>query len=196
MNGLHTYTHRLIMRISRGIPFTSPPTLRDRRVLALASTYRSVHHQLLHLRACCTSTSLACEIAVIRHPPGTNCHTNPHTLQGRRRACHTAALSFPPFSCKSSARSIRSSFPWRPPTLSGPSRARSNTSQTTTARVLSPEITPNCPLPAVLSFTRSARALAYCLSVCLGLYSPKAAGILHILLRRRERLTTTPTLMT
>ena len=110
MNGLHTYTHRLIMRISRGIPFTSPPTLRDRRVLALASTYRSVHHQLLHLRACCTSTSLACEIAVIRHPPGTNCHTQTATLQGRRRACHTAALSFPPFSCKSSARSISSSL--------------------------------------------------------------------------------------
>ena len=59
MNDIHTYTHRLIMRISHGIPFTSPPTLRDRRVLALASTYRSVHRQLLHLRACCTSTSLA-----------------------------------------------------------------------------------------------------------------------------------------
>ena len=110
--GVDIHNRRTRLRASHqdGTPFTSPSTLRDRRVLALASMYRSVHHQLLHLRACCTSTSLACEIAVIRHPPGTNCHTNRHTLQGRRRACHTAALSFPPFSCKSSARSISSSL--------------------------------------------------------------------------------------
>ena len=40
--------------------------------------------------------------------------TQTATLQGCRRACHTAALSFPPFSCKSSARSISSLFPLAP----------------------------------------------------------------------------------
>ena len=113
------------------------------------------------------------------------------------RVAGERALSFPPFSCKSSARSIRSPFPWRPPTLSGPSRARSNTSQTTTARVLSPEITPNCPFPTVLSFTRSARALACCLSVSERILPKQPTSCTSSSGdANASRLTTTATLMT
>jgi hypothetical protein len=134
-------------------------------VLAAASTYRTVHHQLLHIRACRTSASLQ------QHQHATSRSPARHI-----RVAGVRALSFPSTSCKSSA--ARSIFPWHAPTLyltiCGCSRTLH---RPTTARVISPEITPNCPFPALHSLrTRplhSARLL-FCLGVYL--YSPKAAA--------------------
>ena len=61
----------------------SQPTLRDRRVLALASTYRSVHHhQHSHAHLYLTTTRES------RHPPGTS--GSPACVPSRFRPSHAS----------------------------------------------------------------------------------------------------------
>lgn len=56
------------------------------------------------------------EIPLIRDPSRHALDTLCTATRPHFRVAGERALSFPPFSCKSSTRSIRSSFPWRPPT--------------------------------------------------------------------------------
>ena len=141
------------MRASRGIPFT-PPSNAQRQESASAGVYvqkRTRPTRLLHIYIS------RVERTVIR--PGTYSSSIPYlaTPQGRRRACSFVSA----FSCKSSARSIRSSFPWRAPTFI---RALPDTPTLHRPRLVSRNNL-KLPFPVLLSFSRSARALAYCLSV-------------------------------
>jgi hypothetical protein len=96
-------------------------------------------HQLLHIRACRTSASLSQDQHATSRSPARHI-----------RVAGVRALSFPSTSCKSSA--ARSVFPWHAPTLYLTICGCSRTPQRpTTAPVISPEITPNCPFPALHS---------------------------------------------